>query len=139
MNIQEMATVIRHNLPIRIFLINNGGYSMVRQTQDQWLNGRYEAVSVKSGLAFPDFVKVAQAYGFTTFSLSRNNEIKQCLKQIYATDGPVFCDVQIKPEHGVIPQVRFGRPLEDGEPFLDRREFFGNMIVDPTEASMRPL
>lgn len=139
MNIQEMATVIRHNLPIRIFLINNGGYSMVRQTQDQWLNGRYEAVSVKSGLAFPDFVKVAQAYGFTTFSLNRNDEIKQCLTQIYATDGPVFCDVQIKPEHGVIPQVRFGRPLEDGEPFLDRCEFFGNMIVDPTLASKRPI
>ncbi len=139
MNIQEMATVIRHNLPIRIFLINNGGYSMVRQTQDQWLNGRYEAVSIESGLAFPDFVKVAQAYGFTIFSLSRNDEIKQCLKQIYATDGPVLCDVQVKPEHGVIPQVRFGRPLEDGEPFLKRSEFFGNMIVDPTEASKRSL
>lgn len=139
MNIQEMATVIRHNLPIKIFLINNGGYSMVRQTQDQWLNSRYEAVSVESGLAFPDFVKVAKAYGFTTFPLSKNDDIKECLSAVYSTDGPVFCDVRIKPEHGVIPQVRFGRPLEDGEPFLDRSEFFGNMIVEPTEASKRPL
>lgn len=139
MNIQEMATVIRHNLPIKIFLINNHGYSMVRQTQEQWLNGRYEAVSVESGLAFPDFVKVAQAYGFTTFSLARNDEIKECLRQIYAIDGPVFCNVEINSEHRVIPQVRFGRPLEDGEPFLDRSEFFGNMIVEPTEASKRPL
>lgn len=139
MNIQEMATVIRHNLPIRIFLINNKGYSMVRQTQEQWLGGRYEAVSVESGLAFPDFVKVAKAYGFITFSLSRNDDVKECLRLIYKTDGPVFCDVEINPEHRVIPQVRFGRPLEDGEPFLERQEFFENMIVDPTESSKRPL
>lgn len=139
MNIQEMATVIRHNLPIRIFLINNHGYSMVRQTQEQWLNGRYEAVSLESGLAFPDFIKVAKAYGFTTFSLIRNEDIKGCLSNIHATNGPVFCDVQINPEHRVIPQVRFGRPLEDGEPFLDRLEFFNNMIVEPTDASKRPI
>ncbi len=138
MNIQEMATVIRHNLPIRIFLINNGGYSMVRQTQDQWLKSRYEAVSVESGLAFPDFLKVAEAYGFKTFSVSRNDDISECLSIICATEGPVFCDVQIKPEHGVIPQVRFGRPLEDGEPFLDREEFLQNMIVEPTPASLKP-
>ena len=139
MNIQEMATVIRHNLPIKIFLINNKGYSMVRQTQEQWLGCRYEAVSVESGLAFPDFIKVAQAYGFKTFSISRNEDVGECLSNIYATNGPVFCDVQINPEHRVIPQVRFGRPLEDSEPFLNRSEFFENMIVEPTEASKRPI
>ena len=139
MNIQEMATVIRHHLPIKIFLINNHGYSMVKQTQEQWLNGRYEAVSVESGLAFPNFEKVAKVYGFPTYTLRRNNEISEWLYQIYSIDGPVFCNVEISPQHRVIPQVRFGRPLEDGEPFLDRCEFFKNMIVEPTEASKRLL
>ena len=111
---------------------------MVRQTQEQWLHGRYEAVSVESGLAFPDFIKVAKAYGFHTVSIYRNDEVKESISEVYATNGPVFCDVQIDPKHRVIPQVRFGRPLEDSEPFLERQEFFENMIIDPTEASKKP-
>lgn len=138
MNIQELATVTRHNLPIRIFLINNHGYSMVQQTQEQWLNARYEATTIEGGLAFPDFVKVAQAYGFPTVSIERNAEIPDAIRETYAHDGPVFCNVEIRPGHRVIPQVKFGRPIEDGEPLLEREEFFANMIVEPTPASRGP-
>lgn len=135
MNIQELATVVRHNLPIRIFLINNHGYSMVQQTQEQWLGGRYEATTVDGGLAFPDFVKVAEAYGLPTITIERNEQAADLIRQAYATDGPVFINVEIQPSHRVVPQVRFGRPIEDGEPLLPRKEFFENMIVDPTAAS----
>lgn len=135
MNIQELATVVRHNLPIKIFLINNHGYSMVQQTQEQWLNGRYEATTVESGLAFPDFVKVAEAYGFRTVSIERNAEVRDRIRETYAYKGPVFCNLELRPEHRVIPQVKFGRPIEDGEPLLERAEFFENMIVDPAPAS----
>jgi len=135
MNIQEVATVVRHN--------NNHGYSMVRRTQEQWLGGRYEATSIEGGLAFPDFVKVARAYGLPTVTIERNDEIEALVRETYAYEGPVFCNVEIQPTHRVIPQVKFGRPLEDGEPLLPRAEFFANMIVEPTEASRvddeRPL
>ena len=74
MNIQELATVMRHKLPIKVLLINNGGYSMIGQTQDQWLNSNYEASTVEKGLAFPDFEKLALAYGFPTFGIYHNKE-----------------------------------------------------------------
>lgn len=135
MNIQELATVIRHRLPIRILLINNHGYSMVQQTQEQWLDGRYAATTVESGLAFPDWVKVAEAYGFRTVSIERNDQIEARLGEVYAHAGPVFCNVEIDSRHRVIPQVKFGRPIEDCEPLLARPEFFENMIVEPAPVS----
>lgn len=137
MNIQELATVMRHKLPIRIFLINNRGYSMIQQTQDQWLGSRYLASSVEGGLAFPDFVKVADAYGFKTVTIASNKELHTRMREVFASDGAVFCNVEISPEHRVIPQVKFGRPIEDAEPLLDRKEFLENMIVKPDGASLK--
>ncbi len=136
MNIQELATVLHHNLPIKIFLMNNHGYSMIRQTQEQWLESRYEASAVESGLAFPDFSKVAEAYGFKTISIAKNRELFEKLQEVYNEPGPVFCNVEIDPCHRVVPQSRFGRPIEDSEPFLSRKEFLENMIVQPMEVSL---
>lgn len=137
MNIQEMATVLRHQLPIKIFLVNNHGYSMIQQTQDQWLGSRYLASTVEGGLAFPDFVKVAEAYGFKTVTIVRNRELQGRIREVLDIEGPVFCNVEINPEHRVIPQVKYGRPNEDSEPLLDRKEFLENMIVKPAEASLK--
>jgi acetolactate synthase-1/2/3 large subunit len=136
MNLQELATVVRHQLPIRIFLINNHGYSMVQQTQEQWLGGRYEATTVDGGLAFPDFVKVAEAFGLPTITIRTNAEIADRVGEVYMVEGPVFINVEIDAAHRVIPQVKFGRPIEDGEPLLGRGEFLDNMIVPPTAASL---
>lgn len=137
MNIQELATVIRHRLPIKIFLINNHGYSMIQQTQDQWLDSEYLASSVEGGLAFPDFVRVAHAYGFKTVHIASNKELSSGICETLQTEGPVFCNVEIRPEHRVVPQVKYGRPIEDGDPLLDRKEFFENMIIRPSEASLQ--
>lgn len=136
MNIQELATVIRHQLPIRIFLFNDGGYSMIRQTQDQWLGSRYLASTVEGGLAFPDFAKVANAYGFKTITIRKNGESRSRIREALDSDGPVFCNVEIHQDHKVIPQAKFGRPIEDAEPLLDRKEFLENMIVKPVDASL---
>jgi len=136
MNLQELATVAHHQLPIHIFLINNHGYSMIQQTQEQWLSGRYEASTVAGGLAFPEFTKVVEAYGIPTVTITKNAEIDECLRDVYAMDGPVFINVEIDSGHRIIPQVKFGRPIEDGEPLLSRSEFFENMIVVPTTASL---
>ncbi len=135
MNIQELATVIRHKLPIKIFLINNHGHSMIQQTQDQWLGSKYFASSIKGGLAFPDFLRVAKAYGFKTVNIAKNSELSDKIRDVFKSRGPVFCNVEIKPEHRVVPQVKFGRPNEDPEPFLERKEFLENMIVKPLDIS----
>jgi acetolactate synthase-1/2/3 large subunit len=135
-NIQELATVVRHRLPIKIFLINNHGYSMIQQTQEQWLGSRYLASSVEGGLAFPDFVKVAEAYGYVAFTIDANRGMGERVREVLNSDGPVFCNVEVRPDHRVIPQVKYGRPLEDAEPLLDRNIFLENMIVKPAPESL---
>jgi acetolactate synthase-1/2/3 large subunit len=136
MNIQELATVVRHRLPIRIFLLNNRGHSMIQQTQDQWLDSEYLASTVDGGLAFPDWERVAAAYGYQVVTIDANRALGAGVREVLASDGPVFCNVVLRPEHRVVPQVKFGRAIEDGEPLLDRREFLTNMIVRPHAASL---
>lgn len=137
MNLQELATVLRHRLPIKIFLLNNHGYSMIQQTQDQWLGSKYFASSVDGGLAFPDFVAVAKAYGYKTYNLISNVQAREEIPHILREPDAVFCNVEIRPEERVIPQVKFGRPIEDSEPLLDREEFLRNMLVEPVPASRK--
>ena len=136
MNVQELATVVRQRLPIKLFLLNNHGHGMIQQTQDQWLDGRYLASSVEGGLPDPDFVAIARAYGFRALSVSRNDELAAGVREVMQTEGPVLCNVEVSPRHRVIPQVRFGRPNEDPEPLLPRQEFLANMIVEPLEVSL---
>ena len=137
MNIQELATIVRHDLPIKIFLVNNHGHSMIQQTQDQWLGSRYLASSVAGGLPDPNYMAVAEAYGLRTRSASRNAELAEVIAEVMQASGPVFCHVDVRPEHRVIPQVKFGRPNEDPEPLLPRQGFLENMIVKPLEVSTR--
>ncbi|MFA6217319.1 MAG: thiamine pyrophosphate-binding protein [Candidatus Omnitrophota bacterium] len=136
MNIQELATVIRHDLPIKIFLINNHGYSMIKQTQDQWFSSRYVASTVESGLAFPDFIKVAKAYGYKTTQITAQKDLNAGIVDTLETDCPAFCNVEIHTDEKVLPQVKFGRALEDSEPLLDRGEFREAMIVASHESSV---
>ncbi len=135
MNLQELATVIRHDLPIKIFLINNHGYSMIKQTQEQWLDARYNASSVEGGLALPDFTALAKVYGFKTLTIKRNTDIRARVRETLDHSGPTFCNVEIESDHRVLPQVKYGRPLEDSEPLLDRHTFNAAMIIPPMAAS----
>lgn len=135
MNIQELSTVVHHRLPVKIFLLNNHGYSMIQQTQDQWLGSRYLASSPQGGLGMPNFDAVARAYGFATESLSANADLTAGVSRALAHDGPYFCNLEILPEERVRPQVKFGRPIEDPEPLLPRHEFFQEMVVAPVHGS----
>jgi acetolactate synthase-1/2/3 large subunit len=137
MNIQELATVVRHNLPIKILLINNHGHSMVQQTQEMWLGGHYYATSVEGGLAFPDFVAVARAYGIPADTVELNADIPGALRKMLDSEGPYLLNVEIDPTHRVVPQVKFGRPNEDADPLLERPEFLSNMLVKPMSVSLK--
>lgn len=137
MSIQELATIVRYDLPIKVFVINNHGYSMIQQTQDQWLGGKYLASSPAGGLASPDFTTIARGYGFRTADIRENRDIVGSLASVLLEEGPVFCNVEIHPARRVLPQVKFGRPNEDPEPLLARDEFLKNMIVEPLNASLK--
>jgi acetolactate synthase-1/2/3 large subunit len=138
MNVQELATVIRHNLPVKIFLLNNHGHAMIQQTQEQWLGSRYHASTVAGGLADPDYLAVAKAYGFPVHNVTRNADLAGVIGEVLRAEGPQFCNVEIPVHHRVIPQVKFGRPNEDTEPLLPREEFLSNMLVRPLAVSLPP-
>lgn len=88
MNIQELATVIRHNMDIKIILFDNAGYGMVQRTQDTYMCSRYEGTDVASGLAFPDFKKVFDAYGFNTVVVDDDDKCGDKLKAAFDMRGP---------------------------------------------------
>ncbi|MCX6746799.1 MAG: thiamine pyrophosphate-binding protein [Candidatus Pacearchaeota archaeon] len=137
MNIQELATIKYHNLPIKIFVFNNKGYGMIQQTQDDWLNSRYEASDMENGIPVPDFVKIGNAYGLKTERIKNNKQLASKLKNALRYDGPVLCDVNISPDQRTVPMLKVGRPIEDAKPLLSREEFLENMIVKPAEQSLK--
>ena len=139
MNIQELATIKHHQLPIKTFLINNGGYSMVQQTQEQWLDRRYFASSggEEGGLSFPDFNALAASYGIGAVDLTSNKNIDAVIAQVLQAPGPALCNLHIPSGARVIPQCKYGYPIEDSEPLLPRKEFLENMIVKPMPVSMK--
>lgn len=139
MNLQELATIQRHRLPVRLFVLNNGGYSMVQQTQEQWLGGEHVGTSYEGGLSFPDFTTVATAFGIPHIVIDKNADLATGLAEAFAVKGPVLVDVRVPASRRVAPQSRFGYPIEDSEPLLPRDEFLANMIVKPMPKSLEPI
>ncbi|MBM3272988.1 thiamine pyrophosphate-binding protein [Candidatus Kaiserbacteria bacterium] len=139
MNLQELATLQRHNLPVRLFIINNQGYGMVQQTQEQWLGGEYVGTSYEGGLGFPNFVALAESFGLPTMSIETKDQVPEKLRAAYRASGPVVIDVKVPRTERVTPQARFGYPIEDADPLLPREEFFSNMLVQPEPKSREPL
>jgi acetolactate synthase-1/2/3 large subunit len=135
MNIQELATIKKHNLPIKIFVLNNHGYSMIQQTQDQWMGSKYAASSVDHGMPDPDFLAIASAYGFSTINMSTHEELIKGIPDLFKENDAVFCNIEIDSSHRVIPQAKFGFPNEDQEPLLAREEFSKNMLINPLPVS----
>lgn len=134
MNIQELATVKHYGLPIKIFLFNNRGYGIVQQTQDTWLQSRYEAANPETGVAIPNFISIGQAYGVPTVTIKNHGELRDGIRRtLNYTDGPVLCNVGIKQHQKIVPKLEFGKPIEDASPLLSREEFLGNMIVRPLD------
>ena len=130
MNLQELTTIVHHNLKIKLVCFNNYGYSMIKQTQEQWMNSEYFASSDKGGLGFPNFCKVVNSFGIKSYKVNKEAELQKVFQESNKFDSQ-FIEIRISPEARVIPQVKFGRPNEDQEPLLERSEFLKEMIVKP--------
>jgi acetolactate synthase-1/2/3 large subunit len=135
MSVHELATLAGRPLPAKIILIDNLGYSMIRQTQDQWLGSDYVASSTQGGLTFPDFERLASAFGFTYGEIGENAEALPLLRDFWEDSRHRMLRVCVSPEARVVPQVKFGRPNEDMEPLLPRQDFFEAMIVEPIDTN----
>ena len=134
MNIHELATIKMHNLPIKIFLMNNNGYGMIQQTQETWLNSRYVGSCFCSGgLPELDFIKIAASYGIPAIEINNHTELREKIRKVLDFNGPVLCNVRIHPKARIYPKLSFGKSIEDSAPFLPRDEFKNNMVVKPLE------
>jgi acetolactate synthase-1/2/3 large subunit len=142
LNIQEFQTLVHHQLSVKIFIFNNNGYLSIRATQTNFFDNHFVGEGPKSGVSFPDMVKVATAYGIPAFRISNHDDMTKIIEQVIKTDGPVLCDVQMQPDQLFSPRVASQRlpdgrmvskPLEDMYPFLSRAEFLSNMIIPPWE------
>jgi acetolactate synthase I/II/III large subunit len=110
MNIQEMATAIQYNLPVKILLLNNNYLGMVRQWQELFYEKRYSHTDM---MVTPDFVKVAEAYGFLGLRATRPEEVEAVLKQGLFTPRPVLMEFRVAREECVYPMVRPGGSISD--------------------------
>jgi acetolactate synthase-1/2/3 large subunit len=105
MNIQELQTVIHHNLPIKIFVINNEGYLSIKITQETFFNGKEVASGPDSGISFPDLSKISNAYGLKYFCIKNNDEIDSVLNDVFDYNGPLICELFSYPYEKHEPKV----------------------------------
>jgi acetolactate synthase I/II/III large subunit len=110
MNAQELATCAQENIPIKVFIMNNGYLGMVRQWQELFWEGRYSHVDMG---AYPDFVKLAEAYGATGMRFEDKATLVDDMKRAIATDGPVVVDVKVTREENTYPMIPAGQAARE--------------------------
>ena len=141
MNLQELQTIRHHNIPVKIFVINNNVYSIIRRRQKELFRRRTIGTGLEDGVTVPDFSEVANTFGFSYQRIENSDSLKNGLALALETKGPVLCEVigrddqqYIEISHARNKQGKFVRkPLEDQWPFLDREVFESCMVTDIIE------
>lgn len=140
MNLQELQTILTNRLPIKIFLINNEGYHSIRITQSNIFSEHTRVgIGPESGdLSFPEYKKIAEAFGYPYFCAHSNAEMKAVVDQVLSMEGAVFCEIftdtaqvwEPKSSGRKLPDgTMVSPPLEDLAPFLPREELKKNMFI----------
>lgn len=132
MNLQELATIKHNNLNVKVILLNNNGYHSIRQTQTNLFEPPFVGIDSNSGLSFPDFEKLADAFGVDYCRIDSLENCDDMLCNYLKKDGPAICEVIVDPSQNfapkssskVLPDGRIVSPsLDDMFPFLEREEF----------------
>ena len=142
MNLQELQTIVGRKLPIKVFIMNNTGYHSIRQTQANFFSDNIVGCGTDSGLSFPDFGKVAHAFGLPFRRCQTHGELSSAIEATLAEQGAAICEIMIDLAQSFAPKLS-SRKLEDGRmvtaaledmaPFLSREELKSNMLVPVLE------
>jgi acetolactate synthase I/II/III large subunit len=136
MNIQDLETVRRLDLPIKFFVLNNAGYGSIQATQDAHFAGHRVACDAASGLTLPDVERACAGFGVPTARLADTRDLENRLREWLEAPGPMVCEVLVEPRQATAPRVSstrlpdgrmVSRPMEDLWPFLDRDELQANL------------
>jgi acetolactate synthase-1/2/3 large subunit len=142
MNLQELQTIRALNLPVKVFILNNLGYHSIRQTQSSFFQGNIVGCGTESGLSFPDFEKIAEAFGFAFRRCSNHEEMERMITETLDGAGPQLCELLLDLSQPFAPKLTsrklesgkmISSPLEDMAPFLDRDELRKNMFIPLVE------
>jgi acetolactate synthase-1/2/3 large subunit len=133
-NLQELHTIDKLKLPIKIFILNNGGYGIIKQFQELYLGKRYEASG--KGVSNPDFKKISNAFNINYNLIKNHNELKK-LDKIIDSKKTEIIEVRLKDNQKIIPKLQFGNPIEDLSPLLPRKEFYKNMDISLVRRNKR--
>lgn len=144
MNLQELQTIVTNQLPIKLFLINNEGYHSIRLTQNNLFQEHSKVgIGPESGdLSFPEYRKIADAFGYPYYSARSNEEMKEVVQEVLRQPGYVFCEIFTNTSQAWEPKSSTKRladgslvspPLEDLAPFLPREELLENLYITPIE------
>ena len=128
LNIQELQTIYHHKLHIKIILLNNCCYGMIRQFQKQYFNSRFQSTVV--GYSCPNFQDVVSAYKILTKKIIYNAEIVKAFQNLFSDTRPMFLEVSINPNFKALPKLSVNKPVEDQDPLLSRDELKSNMLID---------
>ena len=140
LNIQDLETVHRLNLPIKYFILCNGNYASIIAAQRNHFEGRLVGSDPSSHLTLPDVRKVAEAYGIPTWEIKTHTNIKFEVQKVLDHAGPIVCAVNVSTDQVTAPRATskmlpdgtiVSLPMEDLAPRLPREEFLANMIVEP--------
>lgn len=143
MNVQELETIKRLSLPIKIFIVNNGGYASIRSSQSNYFK-RLVGADSTSGLSLPNWLAVAQAYGIDVVKIHDRASMIPQIDNVLANERPVICEVVVEENEERQPRVAsvvnpdgtmVSRPLEDMYPFLNREELQENMLIPTLPSS----
>jgi len=138
MNLQELQTIVHHQLPIKIFIFNNDGYLMIKHTQKNLFKGKYVGTDRKSGVSCPDFSKIAGAFKIKYYSIKTWEDFEINVPKVQDNKEPVICDVLMDPEQFFYPKLSLATqddgsiispPLEDLSPLLPRDVLNKEMII----------
>lgn len=138
LNIQELQTLAHYNLPVKLLVLNNGGYLSIRQTQSNFF-GRMIGAGPESGVSSPDFTRVAQAYGIHSACITGIDCMPR-LWELLAAPGPALCEIMLDTKQEFEPRLK-SRQLPDGTivspaledmfPFLEPEELRSNLFIKP--------
>lgn len=137
MNIQELGTLHKLRLPIKIFIVDNQGYGMIYNSQNGNFKGRLTGCTRETGLGIPNILNIVQAFGIQTFILETEEKLAEQVTAVLEFDGPVICIVKVDIKQKILPrQTNYmrtdgqmaSRPLEDMTPLLDREEYERNLL-----------
>lgn len=143
LNLQELQTIAGRKMPVKIFVLNNGGYHSIRQTQKNFFPDNPVGYDAASGVTFPDIGKIAFAYGIPFQRCDDLGGLARAARQTLDADGPAMCEVLLDPEQPFAPRLSSKRladgrivspPLEDLSPFLPREELAENLFIPAARA-----